>query len=869
MSHASAFKRTQHYQKPNKIMRALSQTMISSLFIAPLCINAAEQTQEKDADLEVITVTSQKRVQNILKVPITVGTVSADTIEETSSLLLSDIDKFIPGFNFSDDSMTQSGVSMRGISSPNISVGGDPSSATFYDDVYMPRAAQNVMFSDMARIEVLKGPQGTLFGRNAAMGVVNMVPNAPSDDFEGFVKATLGTDNLQRYEGMINLPLADTVYIRANVLSNNQDGFVDNVNDAQWNADYKKWEMGERAHNAARIALLWDISRQTNFQISYDWDDLEQAPAMNIGISDYAYKGGADYMGSKADNDVRNGVEARDMYGVTAKLNHTFNDEWSMKYVASYRDWETENRQDEDGTGDIRHYFDTSNNEDSNIFYTELQLNYVSDKINAVAGFSYSKEDVSQTTELNMTTDTYATLVTGDLNKQIAALTGGMVPGMEHMWNADEWANTLNMLGLGDAIMAAIGMAGVPLSADIVNATGNLTYDIVSTQLPALANPGVPPEFLPAYVPELFGPEYQGQFYQETVNNTGDFTNWGVFADIDYAINDKWNIIAGLRYSKDSKDFTWFTPINNFSGVPINSVVAMQGGAQLPLNNLLFDAVNYAASDSWNKLTGRLVSSYQLTDDDMVFASYSTGYKSGGYDSLGATSAGVPVAFDPEDTTNFEVGYKGIWADKVVANISAYYLELENLQNSISSKRPGDTTAIPLIISVDKDIAGIEFDLRWMATKSLTLGVVSEVRSTDTKTPMFYNSQGDLIEAQTRSDDAALNYTLTLDWMPDFGIGATNLHLDYAFVENNNDNQAGLEDFRAGIAEYYKDVKDLNARLSWANNADSLEIGVWGKNLLDERRVVGFTTLTADVLGTPGVRINRGLEMGIDVKYSF
>lgn len=850
----------------------IHQAIISSLLITPLFVSTANAAEEAEVDvkgIEVIHVTSQKRVQNILKVPITVSTVSEDYIEESNSISLGEVDKFIPGFDFNDDSMTQGGITMRGISSPNISVGGDPSSATFYDDIYMPRAAQNVLFSDMARIEVLKGPQGTLFGRNAAMGVVNMVPNSPSDSFEGFIKATLGTDNLQRYEGMVNVALTDDLFMRGNFLANGQDGIVKNVDDSAWNNSFKTWDLGERSHNAARVALLWNISDKTNFQFSYDWDDLEQAPPMAIGISDSAYDGGKSYMGDTAENDVKNGVEARDMYGVTAKLNHEFNDELSMKYVLSHRDWQTINRQDEDGTGDATRYFDTSNNEDSSILYTELQLNYTSKKINAVTGFSYSKEDVKQTTELNLTTDTYARLVTGDLNKQIDALSGGQIPAMDHMWNPNEWSDTLNMLGLGDAIMAAMGMAGDPLTADVVSATGNTTYDIVSTQLPALANPGVPPEYLPAYVPDVFGPGYGNSFMQETVNNTGEFTNWGIFADVDYAVTDKWNVIAGLRYSKDTKDFTWQTPSNSFATVPINSVVDMLGGEQIPLNNLIFEEVDYKASDSWDKVTGRLVTSYQVTDDDMFFASYSTGYKSGGYDSLGATSDEQPTAFAPEDSTNYEIGYKGVWANQFIANISAYYLTLDNLQKSVSSKRPDDTGAIPLIISIDKEITGLELDLRWMATDSITLGVVSEIRATNTKTPVYYNAEGDLVAAESKSEDASLNYTLTFDWMPEFGVGTTNFHLDYVYLENDNINEPGIEDYKLAIPEYFLDVKSLNARISWANDDDNLKVGLWGKNLLDERYVVGFGDLTAGVLGTPSVKINRGIEVGIDVKYSF
>ncbi len=858
-----------------KPISLVAQAVISALVLTPLWLNAAEldvDEKNNESDIEVLTVTAQKRVQNILKVPVTVGTVTEDTIEESGSILLSDIDKFIPGFDFSDSSMTQAGVTMRGISSPNISVGGDPSSATFYDDIYMPRAAQNVIFSDMARIEVLKGPQGTLFGRNAAMGVVNMVPKSPFADFEGFVKATSGTDNLQRYEGMINVPITDSFYMRANVLTNAQDGIVKNISTASWNQNNKVWDLGERAHNAARISFLWDISESTDFQISYDMDDLEQGPPMAIGFSQYARDEGQNPFASQAENDVREGVEARDMYGITAKLNHEFSDEWSMKYVLSYRDWETVNRQDEDGTADERRYFDTSNNEDSDILYTELQFNYVSEKVNAVAGFSYSKETVKQTTELNLTADTATTLITSELNgvihggvaEQVSAMIGGTSDAhaqaafgsgvtfegaveafyasfgfpMEHTWNPNEWANALNVLGFADPIMGAIGMPGQPLTGDIVSLTGDATYDIVAAQMG---------------FPEIFGPSSSGQWWQESVNNTGDFTNWGIYGDVDYAVTDKWNVIGGLRYSKDKKDFTWYIPPTTFSAV------------RPGVSNLLFQPNDSAASDSWDQVTGRLVTSYQLSDDHMVFASYSTGYKSGGFDSLTPSTE----SFAPEETLNYEFGYKGIIWNQVIANISTYYLELDNLQTSIDSKPPGQSQAVPTIINSDKELMGIELDVRWLVNDSVTLGLVSEIRSTDTFSPDFYNGEGQLISAQKTSADAAVNYTITFDWMPDFSVGTTNFHLDYVFVENTNAEQAGLEDYKKSVSAYFRDLKNLNARLSWSTDDDSIEIGLWGRNLMDQRHVLSIGGLTADVLGTPKGSINRGLEAGVDFKYSF
>lgn len=858
----------------------IATAVLSALTIMPTAAISAEVTN-KESQIEVVTITAQKRVQNILKVPVSVGTVSEDAIEESGSVILSDLDKFIPGFDFSDGNMTQAGVTMRGISSPNISVGGDPSSATFFDDVYMPRAAQNVMFSDVQRIEVLKGPQGTLFGRNAATGVVNIVPKAPIEDNEGFTKASIGTDNLVRLEGMANVALSDSVFIRANILSTKQDGFIKNASNPSWNNDSKIWDAGARDHQAARVVVKWQLSDQTDLQFAYDWDDLEQAPPLAVGTSEYAYDGGNDIFADTLENDVRGGVEARDMSAFTVKLNHEFDAQWSMKYVASYRQWETENREDEDGTAQIDRYFDTSNNEDSDIFYTELQANYVGDNLDLVTGFSYSKEKVKQTTELNLTADSAARLITGGLNDFIRGQVAQQVTGqmadlgitsedaqnqfidyaveqsglkLDHLWNADQWSHALNALGFADQIIGGLAQAGMvpqgtPLNADLVRATGNVTYDMVAAQLG---------------MGEIFGPGNSGKFWHESINNTGDFTNWGIYVDADYAISDKWHVIGGLRYSNDKKDFSWFIPQVEFDlarDLPLG---------QAPANNVLFPQVTLATSDSWDQVTGRLVTSYQMTDQDMFFASYSTGYKSGGFDSL------VPLteSFSPEETSNLEFGYKGILADSVVANVSAYYMQVTDLQNTVNSLTPeekanGQPAGKPRIINVDKDITGLELDLRWAVNDSLTLGFMTEIRSTDTDNPAYYNGEATLVEAQKTSIRAAQNMTLTFDYAPEIDTGSLNLHMDYVYRENTNAEQVGLESYKLAVKDYFTNYKNLSGRLSWTDDNERYEIGLWAHNITDNRYVNSVGGLAADALGTPYARITRGREVGLDFKINF
>ena len=157
----------------------LNRRAAVNLLIVCVGVMLLPAARAQDAELDEIIVTSQKREQSALEVPMTVDVFSADQIEKTGALNLQEMQDFIPGFEVGENP-TQASITIRGVSSANISTGGDPSVATFYDDVYVPRAATTITFSDMARVEVLKGPQGTLYGRNAAAGVVNMVPNQPA-----------------------------------------------------------------------------------------------------------------------------------------------------------------------------------------------------------------------------------------------------------------------------------------------------------------------------------------------------------------------------------------------------------------------------------------------------------------------------------------------------------------------------------------------------------------------------------------------------------------------------------------------------------------------------------------------------------------
>ena len=786
-----------------------------------VAVPAAAQPKASRIDLEEIIVTAQRREQQSLDVPVAVGTFTSRDIVNTGALTLQQIDDFIPGFEADGETFTQQSYNVRGISSPNISTGGDPSVATFYDGVYLPRAATTVAFADMERVEVLMGPQGTLFGRNAAVGVISMVPRAPTDVFEGFVNLRAGNYDLLRVEGMANVPLGNDLAVRVNALSNRRDGIADNVGPSAAQA-------GDRDNTALRIAAAWQAADSTQVYLAWDGDRFDQSPTMAIGISPYGY--GRDPFAGKYENDVRHAEETRDMYGITGKLRHEFDQRWSARATLAYREWETTNRQDEDGTADPTRYFDTNNREDSDIFYSEIQFNFADERFDAVFGANYSRENTFQSTDANALGESIARLVTNQLN-------GDLGLSLDHIWNPAEFASALNLFG-------------IPVTGDDIASTGDFWYDTVAGALNE---------------PMVFGPSFRGIEWTEAIQNEGEFTNRGIYGDLAWHASGRLDLIGGLRYSEDEKEFSWLYPPTSFTGL------------RAGVSNQIFvpDApfvsaytTPLVARDSWNEVTGRAVAQYALSDDFMAYLSYSTGYKSGGFDSLQIGTAVAPL--EPEESEMIELGLKGdLFTGRLRVQFALFELEVDGRQTSVESRRPGDANAIPTVINVDNRNRGFEITLDWLVTDTLRLGALTTVREDETSSASFYDADAQLTDLND-SGDTATNYTLKLDWAPVIPLGELLVHVDYVFAENtiDEDDPNFFPELR-GLPHYLDDSKLLNARVSWISEDAHYEVALWGQNLLDRELISGVRSITRSVFGTTHVGILDPLTWGVEARYSW
>lgn len=792
------------------------------LTTASLVLSSATQAQSGAGLLEEILVTAQKRQQQAIDVPIAIGTFSQRDIINTGALNLQDIDAYIVGFDAGGESFTQQGYRIRGISSPNISTGGDPSVATFYDDAYLPRAATTVAFADIDRVEVLRGPQGTLFGRNAAAGVVNMIPNAPSDTQEGFARLRAGNYNLMRLEGMINIPVSDTFSLRANALVNQRDGISENVEPAEFDA-------AEKGNWAGRIAMRWVPSEATTLQLAVDVDHFDQSPSMALGVSPFSLN--TDPFSGRYANDVIDGEETRDMWGITGKWFQDLNEQWSMTAIANYRDFETSNRQDEDGTADPTRYFDTNNIEDSDITYTEVRFNYNTARINAVMGATYSLENTYQRTEANALADSIARLVTQDFN-------AGFGFNMDHIWNPDDYA-------------VALSAVGIPVTATEIQDSGDFWYEFISGALGE---------------PMLFGPSFEGEVWGEYIINEGEFENYGIYADVEYAISDRLSLTAGLRYSEDTKEFSWLIPPTTFA--------ALRPGVS---NQIFTDASgDYAAAattptvakDSWSKTTGRLVATYRLSEQLIAYGSVSTGYKAGGFDSLAIKTSLEPL--QPENSEQYEIGLKGdLFDGRLQVQLAVFDLTVDGRQRSVETRPPGQDNAIPTVINVDSGVQGVELNVSWLITEDLLFTALSTYREEENQSEEFYDAKGELTQFDSSSDTAG-NYTLTLDWRPKLAAGNLLVRGEYIYAENTRDaDDANYNPDFESISGYTDDRRLVNGRIAWSHPEDHWELALWGRNLTDEDRISGISQTTVAVFGTPIMRILDPRTFGVEAIYRF
>nr|AJW29583.1 TonB-dependent receptor [Sphingomonas sp. JE1] len=368
---------------------------------------AAPQDVAQESGLQDIVVTAQRRSQSLRDVPISVQAVDGDAIAQQVILNTSDLASISPTVNFTGGGAFNTAFALRGVSSVAFAAGIQPSTAMVIDGVPVVRQSEfNARLADIDRVEVLNGPQGTLFGKNSTAGVINVVTKAPTDKFEGMLEGIITTDDELSVNAMVNVPLSDKVRFRANGFYAHLDPLIKNAvgPDAYFSKSY-----------GISAKLAFDLSEDATFTL--------------VGVYSYANTGFGQLLraGPTAFNGLtealtnlpsRRGVKAlainedvKDLAkrgNITGTLEWKLNDDFSLISITNYTKYRGDSTQDRDitpagadlGKGETLpgntypfqsvHSNDPAVPDKFNYFSQEVRFNYVSGPINAIFGGYFS-----------------------------------------------------------------------------------------------------------------------------------------------------------------------------------------------------------------------------------------------------------------------------------------------------------------------------------------------------------------------------------------------------------------------------------------------------------------------------------------------
>jgi iron complex outermembrane recepter protein len=761
-------------------------------------------------ELSTITVTAQRRTEESQNVPIALQVVTNQQIDNLAATDLASMNGYVPGLNVSGEQPTQPNFSLRGIAVTDFGIGTDSPIGIYEDGVYAGKTGGALlMFNDVQHIEVLKGPQGTLFGRNSAAGAISVATNQPTDEWAGDAKVRFGNYGEEYYEAMLNAPLGPDLAGRVTFVDNRSDG---------WLRDSATGERYDRNGDwGTRAQLRWRAPGDTNVRLIWEHEELNQPPRPAIGIAALPPSPGLPPFPSDPStwqspftapllNDTVDGRETRKFDALTLRVEHAFSF-GDFTSISAFRHFNTFNREDQDGTNRLYLYFDDANIEENKSFSQEFTLAGKTGVADWVAGANYYYDDAQQTSQLNFYTDSIDTLlnntglVPGGIYGPISAF-GSMV-GLPSLLG-DPWQE--NMINHGYSRSAA-GFGDVIWHvADHWNLTTGLrfTHD-----------------------------ERDFSWYNPTRTATALDAGLATYAAA----------LASIGQSLPPFPYTQNIEFNT----PISTVAPLR------------------QSNSWNDTSPRVVLDYKPTADLMFYASAAKGYEAGGYNAL------QPGAkYDPETVRNYEFGVKSELLDhRVLLNASAYYYVYSNLQNlNLVSNGNGSIPAYEVTIS-DQHAKGVDFEARWQATAALRLNFVAayiDQTYKDYVAPDGTNLSGQAVGEPLWSLAGGIDYL----WRDVVG-GDLDLSLQDAYrgaTRCNADSAAqgsclSIPTFEIGTAENRTD-----ARLGWTSHgAVPVTVALYGNNLFDKQYATGVQLISATTIGTPFSNITAprfwGLELGV------
>lgn len=878
----------------NIISKEFTKSPIAVLLSFTLGLTAANvyaQEIEEEVEairLETITVEAQKRKQILQDVPISVTAISGKQLSEAVLQDIFDVSLIVPALSaFQSQNATNSSFSIRGIGTGSQNYGLESSVGLYVDGIY--RARQNSMVNnlvDVEAVEVLRGPQGTLFGKNTPSGAILVRTVAPNhQETNNFVEATLGNYGLVSYSAAASVSAIENILaFRITGFGAQRDGIVSDIN-------YGSDVINDRDRWGARLQALYTPTDELSLRIIADYSEINEiccaAPVQvsnreAIGIEG---KFGTDSLLSQAPFNA-NIFDGDDFYdrtvalsflpestmkdrGLSAELNWDINDQLTLVSISAYRNFDAFDNIDTDFTN--ADLFGTLNDSEQRSFSQELRIDYSGNKLSSIIGAYYFQQDL----------DLDYSLYTGDQFNQffLSAFTQGAFNDL---------------------------LAGI---------------DALSSSSNGLVAPSAAP------APAFTAFDHRAE---------QDHKSYAIFGQLDYLLTEKLNLTLGLRYTDETKELstiysenlpgdvafpTFFSSVgdpanpssivpgtllygagvagNVLAGIATNSIdiTSPEGQAALgalvpfqslgwgykPLGAVTSDRSNINDTLDDDQITGTLKLSYQGDRNTLVYASYGTGYKSGGTNTDRIAEGFDPI-FAAETSQALEVGIKKDFpTHDLRINAAAHVTNVDDFQANTFTG-----SGFNLQNAGDYKTSGLEFELLWLPTDTLEVNFVyAKVKAKYDNFErgncwLAYTWHTGIVDPGQESDDPAnpnpfcsRSGDRPLGEPEDFAM--IRLKKDFAITE-------GVNSYLAAEFSYTGDVvldgsndplavQDsyhlLNLRLFMNFEKYDIDVIVWGRNVLNEEYIkhINFNTPLQD--GKLNAYVSDPATFGISFRKSF
>ncbi len=805
---------------------------------------AAEEGQAvRSRAIEEVVVTARKRGESIQDVPVAVTAFSETQVEDLFLRDMTDLSGHVPNMLITGNNSTPHGGSIfiRGIGTQDVEKSFDPAVGVFVDGVYTPSVANtNLDMFDYESVEILRGPQGQLFGKNTTGGAIVIRRTKPTMDWEGKVSATVGSEDRRDFKGRLNFPLIeDKLGGKVTFFSFKSDGQLNGVAEGR--------DVGRRDSQAMTATLLAVPVRNLELEFTYErYDDDSDGPTPaniafagidpNQNVLECLLPGfahcpqiGEDQDGRSIKNIHTTNPDSEfemDLYTLNATW---FLDFGTIKSITGYRDQDETLNLDFDGIAED--FFTPHRTAPEETFSQELQLNttLANGAVDLVAGVYYYDSEYELLQQNKFFAEYLFVPVLADFGDPTpyavhpCAGTHGcdVIQGFEQsveswsIYAQFDWRVTDRLtLTLGgryiDEKKSVTGYNGL-VNAETVD-PNNLLYPTGATGAP-----------VPIPAPPL--------------NAAYDFLT---------------NVIG--------------VPPAAVSGLDLISALA---ACNIPAGQLSITGEPMCwsqvtdASESWTDFTPKIGAYFEVNDDVMVYGSWTKGFRSGGFN--GRNSAPQNIGpFDPEDVEQYEIGLKSQFADQTVRlNLAGFYTDYQNKQEEIIRADPdlGSVTVIDNVASME--IKGLEGEFIWSATDSLTLN--GSVGWLDAEYDEFV---ADLLGTGVEEDNSDLEprrvpkwqYSLTGSYLMEVAGGSLNANLMYRWIDQW---QPNLQNFPPGAID---DQQLLDASLVYERRINNLDwtFRLFGRNLTNEDEYYTGAVMALPVFAFSGVNPNErtwGLEV--------